>query len=195
VQRRTTYHHGDLRAALVRAAVELIGRHGVGGFTMADAAKAASVAVSAPYRHFADRESLLAAVAQDGFEELRTRITAIPTDLSNAVHVEEMAVAYVRFAAERRAHFQVMFAAGLAKAKHPEMAAAGDRAFEVLLQASGKLAVRARARKLATTTAALWSLVHGFAVLAEDSAFAKLVATAPPEALLRGAVRQLAAAM
>ena len=61
---RKTYHHGDLRAALVRAGIDLVSRYGSRGFTMSQAAKAARVAVSAPYRHYADRDALLAAIAE-----------------------------------------------------------------------------------------------------------------------------------
>lgn len=113
------YHHGDLRAALIETAVELIGERGVRSFSLAEASRRLGVAVSAPYAHFADRDELLAAVAvQAGHalagELLRAEDPAQPP----AARLAAMAAAFVRFAARHRPLFEVLYEAGLDQA-HP----------------------------------------------------------------------------
>jgi AcrR family transcriptional regulator len=73
---RRGYHHGNLREALIRAALDLIAEKGPAGFTFADAARSAGVSSAAPYRHFRDRQALLADVARRGFELFEERLTA-----------------------------------------------------------------------------------------------------------------------
>ncbi len=190
--RRRTYHHGDLKAALVRSSLDLIDRHGVHGFTMSDAAKAAGVTVAAPYRHFADREALIATVAALGFSMLVAELEAAAAASKPGAAMMEMAVAYVEFGRTHRAHFRAMFEAGIAKSRYPDLEIAADRAYATLSAATLQLAgKRASAAKRATVTAALWSTVHGFAVLAPDAAFSELERGLPPGELLRGVLSQV----
>ena len=169
---RTTYHHGDLRAALIRAGISLVARHGIRGFTMAQAAKSAAVAVSAPYRHFEDRDALLAAIAEEGFVRLAARFEKVAEEPDR---LARLAAAYVAFAVEHPDHFRVMFEGQLDKARYPDLKAAGDRAFSVLLREAAALAgPTADAAARATATAAMWSVVHGFALIAIDGGFAQL---------------------
>ncbi len=125
LQRRASYHHGDLPAALIDASFELIAENGVHGFSLAEAARRTGVSISAPYRHFADREELLVACAVVACEELKNRFD--PALASKETPAEKLAAAsatYVRFAAERRPMFEVLYSAGLDKAKHPRLAEA-----------------------------------------------------------------------
>jgi AcrR family transcriptional regulator len=119
------YHHGDLRAALIGAAIEIIGERGVRGFTLAEASRRLGVASSAPYAHFADRDEFLAAVAVHGYErfneEFLPGVSAFPAP---ADRLAAGVRAYVRFAGAHRALFEVIFVAGLDKARHPEVKAA-----------------------------------------------------------------------
>lgn len=119
------YHHGDLRAALVDTAVELISERGVRNFSMAEASRRLGVAVSAPYAHFADRDALLAAVTVHAFEtfagELLPRMDA---SQDPAARLAAMARGYIRFAASHRALFEVVYQVGMDKARFPEIAAA-----------------------------------------------------------------------
>ncbi len=190
--RRRTYHHGDLKAALVLGSLELIDRHGVHGFTMSDAAKAAGVTVGAPYRHFADREALLAEIAALGFAMLVTELEAAAAASKPGDAMLAMAIAYVEFGRAHRAHFRAMFEAGLDKARYPDLEVAADRAYATLsaatLQIAGK---RATAAKRVTVTAALWATVHGFAVLSSDAAFSELEHGLPRGELLRGVLRHV----
>jgi len=119
------YHHGDLRAALIDTAVEIIGERGVRGFTLAEASRRLGVASSAPYAHFADRDDFLAAVAVHGYEIFNTRF--LPEMDQFPDPAERLAAgvrAYVRFAGTHRSLFEVIFVAGLDKAGHPEVKAA-----------------------------------------------------------------------
>lgn len=124
-ERGRRYHHGDLRTALIAAAVEIIGERGVRGFTLAEASRRLGVASSAPYAHFAGREEFLAAVAVHGYglfnEEFLPEASAFPAP---AGRLAAGVRAYVRFAGTHRALFEVMFMTGLDKARHPEVKAA-----------------------------------------------------------------------
>ncbi len=123
--KRGRYHHGDLAAALVGAAIEVIGERGVHGFSMAEASLRLGVAVSAPYAHFADRSDLLAAVAVHAYQQFYLAVAPeAEAGLAPADRLAAMARRYVRFAAANRPLFQVLYEAGLDKTGHPEIEAA-----------------------------------------------------------------------
>jgi AcrR family transcriptional regulator len=117
--RATSYHHGDLKAALVDAAVELIAEHGARAFSVAELSRRLGVTAAAPYRHFANRDELLAAVAVRALHEFAEALAA---EASEGDPPEErlaaMAAGYVRFAAEQPALFGVVFGLGLDKKQH-----------------------------------------------------------------------------
>ena len=120
--RRPRYHHGDLRAALVDTAVEVISERGIRGFSLAEASRRLGVAVSAPYAHFADREELLVAVAVHAHELFYAAIAPeIGRFQAPADRLTAMARGYVRFAAANRPLFEMLYEAGLDKARHPEL--------------------------------------------------------------------------
>jgi AcrR family transcriptional regulator len=140
VKRPTGRHHGDLRNALERAALELVAEKGPHGFSLNEASRRAGVSVAAPYKHFADREALLAALAAAGYREQRARFAAAVEEAVDPVdRLAAFAAAYVRFAATEPALFDVTFYAGLDKARHPELAAAGDAVLAVVLPAAREL--------------------------------------------------------
>jgi AcrR family transcriptional regulator len=121
------YHHGDLRRALVDAAVDLIAERGLRRFSLAEASRRLGVSVAAPYRHFADRDALLAAVAVRALEVFAEMLA---DEAGDTDHPEQrlaaMARAYVRFAAERRPLFETLYNSGLDKRRYPEL----ERAYE-----------------------------------------------------------------
>src|SRR5213080_3105647 len=128
------YHHGNLKEALLQAALGLIAEKGPAGFTFAEAARAAGVSPAAPYRHFRDRDALMADVALRGFQHFERRLAAAwdegrPSPLTA---LERMGGAYLAFAREEPAYFSAMFKAGLPVAEHRDLQEAGDRAFGVL---------------------------------------------------------------
>ncbi|MGW4484022.1 TetR/AcrR family transcriptional regulator [Amycolatopsis sp. NPDC004368] len=117
------YHHGDLRAELVRVSLELIAEQGMAGFSVAQVAKRANVSAAAPYRHFPDRPSLLAAVAAEAACRLHCLVdTAVTTtDPTPAPRLAAAAGAYTRFLIDTRIGFQVIFAEGLADPRYTDL--------------------------------------------------------------------------
>ncbi|HCH64566.1 MAG: TetR family transcriptional regulator [Deltaproteobacteria bacterium] len=106
---RNQYHHGDLRSALLSAARRLVADHGPDGFTMARAAREAGVSSGAPYRHFPDRSALMAALAQQGDEELRRRMAVATEDIADPLEAfRQQGIVYTRFAVEEPGWFRVM---------------------------------------------------------------------------------------
>ncbi|MEU2873827.1 TetR/AcrR family transcriptional regulator [Streptomyces olivoreticuli] len=142
VKRRPTgRHHGDLRNALLRAALELVAECGPHGFTLAETSRRAGVSVAAPYKHFADRETLLAELATTGYREQRNRFaTAVAGSEGPSEQLASFASAYVRFAVEEPALFDITFHAGLDKSRFPELASAGDEVAGLLLPVARQLA-------------------------------------------------------
>lgn len=164
------YHHGDLKEALVRAALELIAEKGPAGFTFADAARWAGVSAAAPYRHYRDREELLSEIARRGFEEFEARLTKAwdegkPTLVAG---FERTGKAYLAFAREEPAFYAAMFEAGIPLDATPELRAAGDRAFAVVRNACEALAAKLPAAKRPPALMMalhVWAMSHGIASL------------------------------
>ncbi len=161
------YHHGDLRAALIDAAIEVIGERGVRGFSMAEASRRLGVTSAAPYRHFADRDELLAEV---GVRALRTFAAMVTAEAAGARTPEQrlaaMARAYVRFAAEQRSLFDALFISGLDKSRFPELIRAWQPVDEMLLVVDEICAGDAGAAKALAD--AVEATAHGHAALLRD---------------------------
>lgn len=133
-------HHGDLRNALEQAALALVTERGPHGFTLAEACRRAGVSVSAPYKHFADRDALLVSLALQGYQEQQRRYrAALASSTDPAEQLAAFASAYVRFAAEERALFDITFLAGLDKGRHPELAAAGSALHDDLMPVTSRV--------------------------------------------------------
>jgi AcrR family transcriptional regulator len=127
------YHHGDLKAALVDGAIELIAERGMRGFSLAELSRRLGVTVAAPYRHFADRDELLAAVAVRALYAFADALAGQARDQDPPEQrLAAMAGGYVRFAAEQRPLFDVVYATGLDKTRYPELRAAYERIDEPL---------------------------------------------------------------
>jgi len=187
-RRASGQHHGDLRNALERAALELVAEAGPHGFGLNEASRRAGVSVSAPYKHFADREALLAALAASGYREQRKRFMAAIASASDpADQLAGFAAAYVRFAAEEPALFDVTFYAGLDKKRHPELAEAGDALLSALMPtALGVVPDEEGAFDLLLRIAAV---AHGLAVFLRQGLFgvAKDAMNTTPERAARTA--------
>ena len=166
------YHHGDLREALVEATFELVQEKGVHAFSVAEAARRTGVSAGAPYRHFADRGELLAEAATRAAQELRARFAAaLATPGSVADRLAGAAVAYVRFAAERRAMFEVLFGAGLEKPRYPQLEEATQGLLADLVKAALPLAPNRDPAAAASLVLAMGGLAQGHATLLLDHAF------------------------
>lgn len=175
------YHHGNLPAALVAATLDLIEENGVQGFSVAEAARRTGVSISAPYRHFADREELLAACAVAACEELGERFeVAIAEPASPAEQLAAASAAYVRFAAERRSMFDALFGAGLDKAKHPQLEEAALGLIEIVFAGARRLAPGGNEEAAGILVEAITGLAQGHATLLLDGSFGELPAAVEP---------------
>jgi AcrR family transcriptional regulator len=181
------YHHGDLRAALLRAALVLIEEHGVKGLVLSDAARLAGVSVAAPYRHFKDKEALLAEIAAEGFVMFRDALArAYKTNPKDKVkRLVEMGMAYVDFALEHRSHFKVMWEGGISKAKYPQVRPAADASYLLLEEAAKDLLPGAPVDRQQALVAAAWSVVHGYATLTLEQELEVLARDQGSKKLLR----------
>jgi len=167
--RHKPYHHGNLREALLEAAIRLIAEVGPTAFTLREVARRAGVSHNAPYRHFQDKDDLMAAVATQGFQELTEAMLKAVGQKSDArERLKQAGLGYVTFALRRPEHFTVMFDAPRSKKEHPEAAAAGEKAFGTLLAFVKSCQDEDALPGGDTLTFALlaWSMVHGIAKLA-----------------------------
>ena len=145
------YHHGNLREALIQAARELIKEKGPAGFTFADAARSAGVSAAAPYRHFRDREALLADVAREGFQRFEAMLSTGWADgkPDALTAFNNVGKAYLAFARAEPAYYAAMFESGLPPDLNADLRAAADRAFGVLRGAADALVAHAAGRQAA----------------------------------------------
>ncbi|MEV5677213.1 TetR/AcrR family transcriptional regulator [Streptomyces sp. NPDC052179] len=153
-----TYHHGDLRRAILTAALDVIATDGPAALSLRDLARRAGVSHAAPAHHFKDRTGLLTAIATEGYGLFADALAAAPD-------LQERGVRYVRFATEHPAHFQVMFQPDLYRTDAPDLLAAKARATEALTEGIAGLPASGRGEDPRLAGVAAWSLAHGFATL------------------------------
>src|SRR4030088_1812187 len=169
---KATYHHGDLRAALVRAAIQLLEESGETDLSLRAVARRAGVSPAAPYRHYADREALVSAVAAVGYRELAERLAAAHPAPATPEQLASVAVAYVQFALEQPALFRMMFGEPCDRDNEERVAATAAVSL-YLREIVARCFPQAGAEALAP---AIWALVHGLAFLHLDG---KLDASTP----------------
>ncbi|MCU9846922.1 TetR/AcrR family transcriptional regulator [Defluviimonas sp. WL0024] len=182
------YHHGDLRRALVEAALTLIEKQGPQGFTLSDAAKSAGVTPAAVYRHFAGRDDLIAECARQGFEIFADLMDHAynqgrPTALSA---FEATGRAYLAFARKFPGHYMAMFESGISLNANPDLARAAERARLVFSRAAEALSQHIPADKrppASMFSAHIWAMSHGVVELYTRGAPGAR-APFPPEELL-----------
>ena len=170
---KKTYHHGDLRQALVEEAIALIAEKDVSSLSLREVARRIGVSHAASYRHFEDKEALLAAVAEEGFMGLTKALNAaLATAASHPLRrLEASGVGYVQYAIAYPSHYRVMFGAyGSNPDKYPSLKKSGQQSFGILVnvveegQAAGAICP-GEPKQLAWVA---WSLVHGLAMLLID---------------------------
>ena len=160
------YHHGNLRQALVEAALTLIAERGPAGFTLSEAAKRADVTPAAVYRHFAGRDDLIAEVARQGYDIFAALMEFAyndgqPTALAA---FEATGRAYLAFARKYPGHYMAMFESGLSFNAHPDLALVAGKARAVLEKAAEKLSDQMPADRRPPATmfsAHVWAMSHG----------------------------------
>ena len=162
MQTEGSYHHGDLRRAVLDAALVAISEVGPSAVSLRDLARRAGVSHAAPAHHFGDKAGVLTAVAAEGYHLLADALTAAHQHTGDFA---EVGVAYVRFAIEHRSHFEVMFRPELYHADAPAVRTAQDRARQMLYGGVASLPDGQPGPDLLLAGAAAWSLVHGFATL------------------------------
>lgn len=165
-----SYHHGDLRAALLTEAAAMIAEGGVASVTMRAIGERLGVSRAAPYRHFPDKDALLVAVAAVGFEQLRAHLQTVrgETPGSGLERLRRMGEAYVRFALENRAYYRLMYGKeALTREDYPELLEAGVALFEELVSAIRAQQRRGTIKRQDPRVQAYvaWSAVHGLASL------------------------------
>ena len=190
---RRGYHHGNLREALIDAALNLIAQKGPAGFTFADAARSAGVSSAAPYRHFRDRDALIADVARRGFELFEAHLEAAwnggqPEPFKA---FEAVGRAYLSFARNEPAYYSAMFEAGVSPETDAGLRQAAERAFAVLRRASEALSAHAPAEQRPPAlmmSLHIWALSHGIASLFARGDAGRRTLPMTPEDLLEAAV-------
>ncbi len=192
---KPTYHHGDLRQALIAGAIAAIAERDPSQLSLRAIARRIGVSHAAPYRHFADKEALLAAVAEEGFHGLRAALTAgiAAAEPEPLRQLEASGVAYVAYALSHPHHYRVMFGSCQGSPeRYPDLAAAGQTAFQIMIDlvAKGQAAGVVRTGEPGELAQVAWSLVHGLAMLAIDG---YLPEGSPPtlDALIALATRSL----
>ena len=186
------YHHGNLRQALIDAALTLIEEQGPQGFTLSDAAKLAGVTPAAVYRHFAGRDDLVAEIARQGFEIFADLMDHAynggkPTALSA---FEATGRAYLAFARKFPGHYMAMFESGISLNTNPDLARAADRARQVFTRAAEALSQHIPAAKrppASMFSAHIWAMSHGVVELFTRGAPGAR-APFPPEELLESGI-------
>lgn len=165
------YHHGDLKNALIQAGVEILAQEGVDGLSLRKVAQHAGVSHSAPYAHFPDKQSLIAAISTEGFNQLHTELEAAisPYSKNPKKQLLEGAKTYVRFAEENTDTFKIMFSGVLEKEKdYPSFVEISSKTFKLVVEVvqacqNADILPTAPANLMAVS---VWGQVHGIVSLA-----------------------------
>jgi AcrR family transcriptional regulator len=170
------YHHGDLKNALIKAGLQLLVEKGVNGLNLREVARRAGVTHAAPYRHFADKEALIAAMAEEGFQRLAQQIGAASTTAPQSATEKLIALgdAYIRFAVEQPDSFRLMFSYTIARrAQYPTLYTAAKRGFHLLesIIEDGQAAGEFLLEDSTALTKSVWSMMHGLATLLVEGQF------------------------
>ena len=168
----TMYHHGDLPNALLAAVAEIVEEKGAANVSLREAARRAGVSHSAPAHHFGDKEGMLAAFAERGFEILGDEMATAVQDAGGSAldHLAGVGAAYVRFAVDRTPYFDVMFRSGIDTPSHEHLYARAASTLAVLIGAVDDLISEGGYTEVDPRhlTVYFWSLAHGLASLAVD---------------------------
>jgi len=192
-RKRRGYHHGNLSEALVQAALDLIAEVGPAGFSFAEVTRAVGVSPAAPYRHFRDRDALMAEIAQRGFARFAARLAEAWDEgrPNPRAAFRNVGQAYLAFARAEPAYYAAMFEARLPPDTSRELARATDRAFGVLRQASEALIGELPDGKrppVMMMSLHVWSLAHGIASLFARGDSGRRKLPMAPEDLLEAGV-------
>lgn len=190
---RDSYHHGNLKTALVEAVLALISEKGPHGFSFAEAARRAGVSPAAPYRHFKDRDELLIETARRGFELFAERLDEAWDDGAPTVFAafERVGYTYLGFAKAEPAYFAAMYESGISPSQNPQLAAAAERGLKALTCACEAMAMNIPADQrppLRMMTYHIWAMTHGVTTLFGRADDGRMLAPFSAEELLESSV-------
>lgn len=171
------YHHGDLRQTLIAAAYDLVNEKGADAFSLADACRLAQVSTAAPYRHFKDRDEILAEVSARGFEAMTAMAVAAVEAQGEGTPegIVAMGQAYVRFAVEQEGVFRLMFGGAPALEDSEQVVALGNNCFGYLIQQIAAYCQTQGLEQDADEIAVkMWTFVHGASALLMDDKYEKV---------------------
>lgn len=194
---KAKYHHGDLRDVLIDSAYHMVANDGAENFSLADICRCAGVSTAAPYRHFKDRDEILAEVCSRGFEQM----TQMAQDAVRAKGegtlegITAMGQSYVAFAVENQGLFRLMFGQNQSVSEVDRVVETGKDCFGYLIEQIARYCKSAGIESDADAVAVkLWTFVHGAAALVMDGKYDKvtpgldvkqLIATATPQLLIQ----------
>lgn len=186
----TRYHHGDLRRALVEAALDALAESGTDALGLRQLARRVGVSAAAPYRHFRDRQSLIQAVAAAGFDRFLHTLEAARSAGSASEQLADMAEAYIGFALANPALYRLMFSSALGAFEDPELRRAADASYASLAVAAARVDPDAPGEAAISA----WAFAHGLSMLLLDNQLLGVTpATAAP--LIRVLTRRHAQAL
>jgi AcrR family transcriptional regulator len=171
IQKKTAYHHGNLRGQLIRAARDLIEQHGPDAFSMSDACRLAGVSTAAPYRHFSSKQDLLTEVAMDGLSRLGVEMEKHASGYPRGTVPSIAAIgrAYVHFAIREPHTFRLMFSTEPHSGRINEVKQVGMGSYGVLLREVARYIGDQEITDTVLRTAfPLWTQVHGLSFLSID---------------------------
>ena len=194
---RRNYHHGDLRRALLDAAAAFLATHDVTALNLQVVAKAAGVSPGAPYHHFEDKVSLLAALATEGFLEL---FAMIERDTKRAgdphAKLEALVSAYLRFSERMPAHYRIMFLPDVGdRVRFAELHAASGLSLNLSVAVLAACLPDVSGKQVASRAVVMWSTCHGFASLRAAGVLTNIPGIPPLAELRRTAIRQISKAI
>jgi AcrR family transcriptional regulator len=185
-----TYHHGDLKNALIQAGIEILSADGIKGLSLRQVAKRAGVSHAAPYAHFTDKQSLIAAISTEGYKRLYKQLIHIDQEYPNDPHKKlvEVAWRYLQFAVKDPAHFKITFSGVIEKEKdYPAFVEISQKSFTFITE----MVTECQAAGILPSGSSdliavhLWGSIHGLAtLLIEDQLSSKVIENHPLRKIL-----------
>jgi len=196
---RENYHHGDLKNALIQAGIEILAEEGVGALSLRKAARKAGVSHAAPYAHFADKQTLIAAIAADGHEKIHARLIAVLERWGDDPLQQLLGAvwAYVQFGLEAPDHYKITFSGAIQdEHSYPEFVETSQRNMQVLkaiverCRAAGILDTEGIDAELQAIS--LWGVIHGLvSLIIQRQLPSDLTRRVSPEEMVVATLRQV----
>ncbi len=167
-QKNFRYHHGNLRNTLIEAALEILNTDGIEALSLRRVARDSFVSQAAPYSHFRDKNDLMAAIAETGFQKLALQMAEEATGANTTqIQIEKLITSYINFATRNKSLFQLMYSRELSDMKdHPTLAMTAGKSYSLISTALSKRNNQEEDTRFLTVS--IWSLCHGLTSLIID---------------------------